>query len=151
MRVERILGLLSSNIAQPFLRARQYLPPAVGSAQPVGTTETTRRSASCWRIWYSADFDSAANSRFRGAMQKRYNALPGGYSAGLDIAGQCIEAELHLLGDKAPTARRSRRPSIKYRSWTRPRFGQIRSVRQRDRDVFIRKCERKKGNWSTRW
>jgi len=34
-------------------------------------------------------------------MQKRYNALPGGYAAGLYIAGRCIEAELHLLGDKA--------------------------------------------------
>ena len=39
MGVERILGLLSSNIAQPFLRARQYLPPAVGSAQPVARSK----------------------------------------------------------------------------------------------------------------
>src|SRR5882762_3615670 len=51
--------------------------------------------------WYSADLDTPANKRFVAAMQKDYQVLPGGYSAGMYIAGQCVEAAIESLGGKA--------------------------------------------------
>jgi branched-chain amino acid transport system substrate-binding protein len=33
-------------------------------------------------------------------MQKDYGVLPGAYSAGMYVAGQCVEAALQMLGDK---------------------------------------------------
>jgi len=35
------------------------------------------------------------------ALQKDYNVLPGGYSAGMYIAGQCVEAAIESLGGRA--------------------------------------------------
>ena len=61
--------------------------------------------------WYSADFDSATNKRFVAAMQKDYGVLPGGYSAGMYIAGQ-----VHRSGARRrPTAR----PTTRRPSWMR--------------------------------
>src|SRR6195256_4472379 len=40
--------------------------------------------------WYSAEHNTPSNKRFVEAMQKDYNVLPGGYSAGMYIAGQCV-------------------------------------------------------------
>src|SRR5262245_15895155 len=40
--------------------------------------------------WYSADLDTPSNKRFVAAMAKDYNVLPGGYSAGMYVAGQCV-------------------------------------------------------------
>src|SRR6266850_1601494 len=51
--------------------------------------------------WYSASFGSESNKRFLAAMQKDYNVLPGGYSAGMYIAGQCVEAAIAKLGGKS--------------------------------------------------
>src|SRR5262245_10160857 len=48
--------------------------------------------------YYSADFGSDSNKRFVAAMQKDYNVLPGGYSAGMYVAGQCVEAAIQALG-----------------------------------------------------
>src|SRR5712672_2936285 len=47
--------------------------------------------------WYSADGQSASNKQFIADMQKDYQVLPGGYSAGTYIGGQCIEAAMQKL------------------------------------------------------
>ena len=51
--------------------------------------------------WYSASGPSESNKRFVAAMQKEYGVLPGGYSAGMYVAGQCVEAAIQQIGDKA--------------------------------------------------
>jgi branched-chain amino acid transport system substrate-binding protein len=96
--------------------------------------------------WYSADFDSPANKRFVAAMQKDYGVLPGGYSAGLYIAGQCIEAAMEKLGGKADDrkalAEALHQVSLADTPRGPVRFDQYGNVIG---DVFIRKCERKNG------
>ncbi|MFZ0850441.1 MAG: ABC transporter substrate-binding protein, partial [Hyphomicrobiaceae bacterium] len=44
--------------------------------------------------YYSADSGSDSNKPFVAAMQKDYGVLPGGYSAGMYVAGQCVEAAM---------------------------------------------------------
>ena len=66
--------------------------------------------------YYSADFGSDSNKRFVAAMQKDYNVLPGGYSAGMYVAGQCVEAAIQALGARPTTARRSPTPCTRCRS-----------------------------------
>jgi branched-chain amino acid transport system substrate-binding protein len=96
--------------------------------------------------WYSADFDSPSNKRFVAALQKDYNVLPGGYAAGMYIAGQCVEAAIEKIGGKADD-RKALAEALHQVSLTdTPRgtvkfdhFGNIVG------DVFIRKCERKNG------
>jgi branched-chain amino acid transport system substrate-binding protein len=96
--------------------------------------------------WYSADLDTASNKRFVAAMQKDYNVLPGGYSAGMYIAGQCVEAAIEKLGGKADD-RKALADALHMVSLTdTPRgavkfdhFGNVVG------DVFIRRCERKNG------
>src|SRR5438034_2533603 len=51
--------------------------------------------------WYSAEYDTESNKRFVADMQKNYGVLPGGYSAGMYIAGQCVEAAIQKLGGTA--------------------------------------------------
>src|SRR6516164_1103837 len=51
--------------------------------------------------FYSASFRSESNKRFVAAMQKDYKVLPGGYAAGMYIAGQCVEAAITKLGSKS--------------------------------------------------
>ena len=51
--------------------------------------------------YYSAAFGTESNKRFVAAMQKDYGVLPGGYSAGMYVAGQCVEAAIQALGGKA--------------------------------------------------
>src|SRR5919109_581424 len=51
--------------------------------------------------WYSASHDTPSNKRFVDAMQKDYGVLPGGYSAGMYFAGQCVEAAIQKLGGQA--------------------------------------------------
>src|ERR1700730_11904237 len=51
--------------------------------------------------WYSAEADTPSNKRFVEAMQKSYLVLPGGYSAGMYVAGQCVEAAIQTIGGKA--------------------------------------------------
>jgi hypothetical protein len=58
-----------------------HLTPYSGAA-PVGVISAH---------WYSADFGSPSNKRLVAALQNDYRVLPGGYAAGMYIAGQCVE------------------------------------------------------------
>ena len=96
--------------------------------------------------WYSADLDTPANKRFVAEMQKDYQVLPGGYSAGMYIAGQCVEAAIAALGGKADDRKALAETLHKVTLADTPRgpvkfdrFGNVVG------DVFIRKCERKNG------
>jgi branched-chain amino acid transport system substrate-binding protein len=96
--------------------------------------------------WYSADFDSASNKQFVADMQKDYGVLPGGYSAGMYIAGQCVEAALTKLGGKGDD-RKALAAALHQVSLTdTPRgafhFDELGNVVG---TVFIRKCEKKDG------
>jgi branched-chain amino acid transport system substrate-binding protein len=94
--------------------------------------------------FYSAALDSEGNKRFVAAMQKEYGVLPGAYSAGMYIAGQCVEAALQKLGDKGDDGKAlaealhqisvadTPRGSIKFDV-----YGNVVG------DVFVRRCERK--------
>ncbi len=96
--------------------------------------------------WYSADFDGAANRRFVAGMQRDYGVLPGGYSAGLYIAGQCVEAAMEKLGsnvdDRKAFAAALHDISIADTPRGPVRFDSFGNVVG---DVFIRRCERKNG------
>jgi branched-chain amino acid transport system substrate-binding protein len=96
--------------------------------------------------YYSADFGSDSNKRFVAAMQKDYNVLPGGYSAGMYVAGQCVEAAIQALGGKADDRKALAEALHKVSLADTPRgavkFDQYGNVVG---DVFIRRCERKGG------
>jgi branched-chain amino acid transport system substrate-binding protein len=96
--------------------------------------------------YYSADFGSDSNKRFVAAMQKDYNVLPGGYSAGMYVAGQCVEAAIQALGAKADDRKALADALHKVSLADTPRgpvkFDQYGNVVG---DVFIRRCERKGG------
>jgi branched-chain amino acid transport system substrate-binding protein len=96
--------------------------------------------------WYSADGQSASNKQFVADMQKDYGVLPGGYSAGMYIAGQCVEAAIKALDAKADDRKAFAEALHKVSLTDTPRgavkfdhFGNVIG------DVFIRKCERKDG------
>jgi len=96
--------------------------------------------------WYSADFDSESNKRFVADMQKNYKVLPGGYSAGMYIAGMCVEAVLQKNGGKADDKKAFAEDLHKVSLKDSPRgpfhfdqFGNVVGT------VFIRNCERKNG------
>jgi len=94
--------------------------------------------------FYSADFDSPSNKRFVADMQKDYGVLPGGYSAGMYIAGQCVEAAIQMLGGQADDRKAFAEALHKVSLTDTPRgpvkFDHLGNVVG---DVFIRKCERK--------
>ena len=94
--------------------------------------------------WYSAEQDTPSNKRFVAAMQKDFGVLPGGYSAGMYIAGQCIEAAIEKLGGKADdhTALAQALHAISLTDTPRGpvKFDHLGNVVG---NVFIRKCERK--------
>jgi branched-chain amino acid transport system substrate-binding protein len=96
--------------------------------------------------YYSADFGSESNKRFVAAMQKDYNVLPGGYSAGMYVAGQCVEAAIQALGSQADDRKALAEALHKVSLTDTPRgavkFDQYGNVVG---DVFIRRCERKGG------
>jgi branched-chain amino acid transport system substrate-binding protein len=94
--------------------------------------------------WYSADFDSPANKRFVATMQKDYGVLPGGYAAGMYIAGQCVEAAIEKLGGKAD-GRVAFAEALHQLSLTDTPRGPVKFDHLGNvvGDVFIRKCERK--------
>lgn len=96
--------------------------------------------------FYSSDLDTPSNKRFVAAMLKDYDNLPGGYSAGMYIAGQCIEAALEKTGGKADD-KIALMAALRNVSLTdTPRgplhFDHLGNVVG---DVFIRRCERKNG------
>lgn len=94
--------------------------------------------------WYSADGNTESNKRFVADMQKDYNVLPGGYSAGMYVAGQCVEAAMQALGGKADDRTALAEALHKVSIADTPRgpvsFDQYGNVIG---EVFIRKCERK--------
>jgi branched-chain amino acid transport system substrate-binding protein len=96
--------------------------------------------------WYSADGQSPSNKRFVADMQKDYGVLPGGYSAGMYIAGQCVEAAIQKLGGKADDRKAFAEALHQVSLTDTPRgavqFDHLGNVVG---DVFIRKCERKNG------
>jgi len=96
--------------------------------------------------WYSADRDTPSNKRFVADMQRDYGVLPGGYSAGMYIAGQCVEVAIEKLGGKADDHKALAEALHRVTLSDTPRgpvkfdhFGNVIG------DVFIRKCERKDG------
>jgi branched-chain amino acid transport system substrate-binding protein len=96
--------------------------------------------------WYSADFDSESNKRFVANMQKDYNVLPGGYSAGMYVAGQCVETAIAKLGGKADD-RKALADELHNVSLTDTPRGPVKFDKYGNvvGDVFIRKCEKKDG------
>src|SRR5205823_2132589 len=93
--------------------------------------------------WYSADRDTPSNKRFVEAMQKDYGVLPGGYSAGMYIAGQCIEAVIASgakLDDSTALADALHKVSLTDTPRGPVKVDHLGNVVG---DVFIRKCERK--------
>jgi branched-chain amino acid transport system substrate-binding protein len=96
--------------------------------------------------WYSADFDSPSNRRFVAAMQRDYKVLPGGYAAGMYIAGQCVEAAMATLDARADDRTALAAGLHKISLTDTPRgpvkFDHLGNVVG---DVFIRKCERRGG------
>jgi branched-chain amino acid transport system substrate-binding protein len=96
--------------------------------------------------WYSADRDTPSNKRLVEAMQRDYKVLPGGYSAGMYIAGQCVEAAIQKIGGKADDRKALAEALHDVSILDTPR-GPVRFDNYGNviGDVFIRKCERKGG------
>jgi branched-chain amino acid transport system substrate-binding protein len=96
--------------------------------------------------FYSASGPSQSNKRFLAAMQKDYGVLPGGYSAGMYVAGQCVEAAIQAIGAKADDRKALAEALHKVSLSDTPRgaikFDQYGNVIG---EVFIRRCERKDG------
>ena len=96
--------------------------------------------------WYSADFDSPSNKRLVAALERDYKVLPGGYAAGMYIAGQCVEAAIEKLGAKSDD-RKALSEALHQVSLTDTPRGTVKFDHLGNvvGDVFIRKCERKNG------
>jgi len=96
--------------------------------------------------YYSADANNPSNKQFVAAMQKDYGVLPGGYSAGMYVAGQCVEAAMQKLEAKADDRKTFAEALHQVSLSDTPRgsvkFDQYGNVVG---DVFVRKCERKGG------
>jgi branched-chain amino acid transport system substrate-binding protein len=92
--------------------------------------------------WYSADFDSPSNKRLVAALDRDYKVIPGGYAAGMYIAGQCIEAAIAKLDGKSGSGFAEALHQISLTDTPRGpvKFDHLGNVVG---DVFIRKCERK--------
>src|SRR4051812_10055547 len=94
--------------------------------------------------WYSAGHDTPSNTRFVAAMQNDYKVLPGGYSAGMYIAGQCVGAGIEKAGSNADDRKTFAQALHEIALTDTPRgpvkFDQFGNVIG---DVFIRRCERK--------
>jgi branched-chain amino acid transport system substrate-binding protein len=96
--------------------------------------------------WYSTEVNTPSNKRFVEAMQKEYNVLPGGYSAGMYIAGQCVEAAIQKLDAKADD-RKALAEGLHAVSLSDTPRGAIKFDQRGNviGDVFVRKCEKKDG------
>lgn len=94
--------------------------------------------------FYSADLGTPSNKRFIADMQRDYKVLPGGYSAGMYIAGQCVEAAIQKLDAKADD-RKALAAALHDVSLTDTPRGPIQFDKYGNviGDVFIRRCERK--------
>jgi branched-chain amino acid transport system substrate-binding protein len=96
--------------------------------------------------WYSAARDTPSNKSFVADMQKNFGVLPGGYSAGMFIAGQCVEAAIEKVGGNADD-RVALAAALHQVSLTDTPRGPLKfdHLGNAVGDVFIRKCERKDG------
>jgi branched-chain amino acid transport system substrate-binding protein len=96
--------------------------------------------------FYSADHGSDTNKRFVAAMAKDYDVVPGAYSAGMYIAGQCVEAALQKLDGKTDD-KKALIEALKAVALTDTPRGPFTFDRNGNvvGDVFIRRCERKGG------
>jgi branched-chain amino acid transport system substrate-binding protein len=96
--------------------------------------------------WYSADFDSPSNKRLVAALDRDYKVLPGGYAAGMYVAGQCVEAAIAKLDAKSDD-RSALAEALHQISLTDTPRGPVKLDHLGNvvGDVFIRKCERKNG------
>jgi branched-chain amino acid transport system substrate-binding protein len=96
--------------------------------------------------WYSADFDSPSNKRLVAALDRDYKVLPGGYAAGMYVAGQCVEAAIAKLDAKSDD-RSALAEALHHISLTDTPRGPVKLDHLGNvvGDVFIRKCERKNG------
>ncbi len=92
--------------------------------------------------WYTAAGTSESNARFVADMQRDYSVLPGGYAAGMYIAGQCVEAAMQNAAgaDKKAFMDALRGVSLTDTPRGPIKFDHLGNVVG---DVFIRKCERK--------
>jgi branched-chain amino acid transport system substrate-binding protein len=96
--------------------------------------------------YYSATADTPSNHRFVAAMQKDYGVLPGGYAAGMYVAGQCVEAAIAALDAKADDRNALAEALHRVALTDTPRgavkFDQYGTVIG---EVFIRRCDKKDG------
>src|SRR5882762_3834470 len=96
--------------------------------------------------WYSADFGSPSSKRLVAALERDYKVLPGGYAAGMYVAGQCVEAAIAKLDaksdDREAFAKALHEVSLSDTPRGPLKFDHLGNVVG---DVFIRKCERKGG------
>lgn len=96
--------------------------------------------------FYTADYDSESNKRFVAAMMKDYDNLPGAYSAGMYVAGQCVEAAIQKLDGKTDD-KKAFMAALKAVSltdtprgpFTFDKYGNVVG------NVYVRRCERKGG------
>jgi len=96
--------------------------------------------------WYSADADTPSNKRFVADMQKDYGVLPGGYSAGMYVAGQVVEAALTKTNGKSDD-KKAFMDAMRSVTLTETPRGPVKFDHLGNivGDVFIRRCERKNG------
>ncbi|MBI5110507.1 MAG: ABC transporter substrate-binding protein [Rhodovulum sp.] len=96
--------------------------------------------------WYSASLDNPVNKQFVADMAKDYNVIPGGYSAGMYVAGQVVEAALAKTGGKADD-KKALNEALRGVSLTETPRGPVKFDAYGNvvGDVQIRRCERKGG------
>jgi branched-chain amino acid transport system substrate-binding protein len=96
--------------------------------------------------FYSADYANETNKRFVAAMAKDYDVIPGAYSAGPYMAGQCIEAAIQKLDGKTDD-KKAFVDTIRGLTLTDTPRGPLSFDKNGNAvgNVFIRRCERKDG------
>jgi branched-chain amino acid transport system substrate-binding protein len=96
--------------------------------------------------WYSADLDTPSNKKLIETMVKDYGNIPGGYSAGMYVAGQFVEAALQKTGGKSDdkTAFMDAIKSAKLTDTPRGAIG-FDHLGNAVGNVYIRKAEKKDG------
>lgn len=96
--------------------------------------------------FYTSDYGSDSNKRFVAAMDKDYGVVPGAYSAGMYIAGQCVEGAIAKLGGKTGD-KDAFMAALKGLSLTDTPRGPLSfdTYGNAVGDVFVRRCERQNG------
>jgi branched-chain amino acid transport system substrate-binding protein len=96
--------------------------------------------------FYSASNTTESNKRMVAALAKDYDVLPGGYSAGMYIGGQCVEAAIAKAGDKFGDKKAFMDALRTITIADTPRGAlKFDALGNAVGDVFIRKCEKKDG------